>query len=150
MEIKSEQYVEQKIDPAIIISFPNGLPGFENQTSFQLLKQEESDLVYLLQSTVNEDVAFSVAHPSHFNINYQFILTDEDQATLQVQSLDDLLLLLILHKDGKTDAPTIKGSIKSPLLINTKKNIGIQKPLATIEQSITLTEKQNKIDVAEA
>ncbi len=152
MEVKSKTFGEQKLDSDSIISFPNGIPGFEDQTSFQLFDLKESEIVYLLQSVNNEDVAFSVAHPSHFNINYQFILTDEEQATLQVQTVDDLLLLLILHKDNLTDvssSPTIKGSIKSPLIINTKKRIGIQKPLAEIEQSITLTEKHHEIDVSE-
>jgi len=57
--------------------------------------------------------------------------------------------LLILHKDETSNQPTIKGSIRSPLLINTKRRIGIQKLLATVEQSITLTEKHNEIEVSE-
>ena len=152
MEIKSKTFSEQNIDSEVIISFPDGIPGFEDQTQFQLFQQEDSEIVYLLQSLTNEDVAFSVAQPIHFNINYNFILTDAEEATLEIESVDDLLILLILHKEDKSDAPglpTIKGSIKSPLIINTKKRIGIQKPLATVEQSITLTEKHNEIEVSE-
>ena len=37
-----------------------------------------------------------------------------------------------------------------PLLINSDKRIGLQKVLAKIEQSITLTEKNSEIDVSEA
>lgn len=153
MEIKSKAFGEQQINPDTIISFPNGIPGFEDQTQFQLFQQEESEIVYLLQSTINTHIAFSVAHPSNFNINYQFILTDDEEATLDVESFDDLLILLILHKDENSDEPsqpTIKGSIKSPLLINTKKRIGIQKIMSVIEQSITFTDKSNEIEVTEA
>jgi flagellar assembly factor FliW len=92
-----------------------------------------------------------VAHPAHFNINYNFVLTDEEEQLLQLQSSDDLLILILLHKDdGDSGKPTIKGSIKSPLVINTEKRIGLQKLLITIEQSITLTEKNSQIDVSEA
>ena len=152
MEIKSKTFSEKKIASETIISFPDGIPGFEDQTQFQLFEQENSEIVYLLQSTLNEEVAFSVAQPIHFNINYNFMLTDAEEATLEIESIDDLLILLILHKDNESDAlglPTIKGSLKSPLVINTKKRIGIQKPLATVEQSITLTEKHNEIEVSE-
>ena len=153
MEIKSKTFSKQNIDAESVISFPDGIPGFEDQTQFQLFQQKDSKVVYSLQSITNDDIAFSVAQPIHFNINYYFVLTDAEETTLEIEFADDLLILLILHKNDGVDAPgvpTIKGSIKSPLLINTKKRIGIQKPLATVEQSITLTEKHNEIEVSEA
>jgi flagellar assembly factor FliW len=152
MEIKSKTFSKQNIEAKSIISFPDGIPGFEEQTQFQLFQQEGSKVVYSLESISNEDIAFSVAQPVNFNINYYFVLTDTEETTLDIESTDDLLILLILHKNDDVDTPglpTIKGSIKSPLLINTKKRIGIQKSLATVEQSITLTEKQNVIEVSE-
>ena len=61
-------------------------------------------------------------------------------------------MLIVLLKEAETNngKPTIKGSIKSPLVINCDKRIGLQKVLVNIEQSITLTEKVSEIDVAEA
>ncbi len=153
MEIKSKTFGVQTISSDIIISFPKGIPGFEDHTQFQLFHQENNKIVFLLQSIMDENIAFSVAHPSNFNINYQFQLTDEEVSTLDFQSIDELLILLILHKDESSivpNLPTVKGSIKSPLLINTEKRIGIQKIMATVEQSITYTEKNNEIDVTEA
>ncbi|MCK5831218.1 MAG: flagellar assembly protein FliW [Methylococcales bacterium] len=153
MEIKSKAFVEPQINPEIVIDFPNGIPGFEDQTQFQLFQQEDSKIVYLLQSVQDEYLTLPVAHPSSFNINYQFALSDDEESTLDLESIADLLILLILHKDSNIDSPsqpTIKGSIKSPLLINTKKRIGIQKIISTIEQSITFTEKDNEIDLIEA
>jgi len=153
MEIESRSFASQQVAADSIISFPQGIPGFENETQFQLFQQEGSEIVFLLQSLIDEDVAFSVAQPTNFNINYHFVLTNEEEATLEIDSTNDLLILLILHRSDdmeKNAFPTIKGSIKSPLLINTKKRLGIQKSLAEIEQSITLTEKNSEIDVSEA
>jgi len=152
MEIQSKQLGAQQVNSDTIITFPRGIPGFEDQTRFRLYQQEGSQIVYWLQSVDNEDLVFSVAHPSHFNINYSFVLTDDEEQLLQLTNIDDLVILIMLHKDdeGGSGKPTIKGSIKSPLLINSEKRIGIQKVLVTIEQSITLTEKISEIDVSEA
>jgi flagellar assembly factor FliW len=153
MEIESKSFSKQQPSSDIVINFPAGIPGFEDQTQFQIFRQEGNEIIFLLQSLSNEDIAFSVAHPSHFNINYHFVLTDDEQSQLQLQSIDDLLILLILHRDENSDVaeqPMIKGSIKSPLLINTENRTGIQKTFSAIEQSITLTEKNNEINVSEA
>jgi len=152
MEIKSKSFSSQQPDSNSIITFPLGIPGFEEQTQFQLFQVADSEIVFTLQSLTDENIAFSVALPSNFNINYSFVISDEEEKALEIESLDDLLILLILHKDedsGTPNNPTIKGSIKSPILINTKNRIGLQKSLTEIEQSITLTEKVNEIEVTE-
>ncbi|MDD2759986.1 MAG: flagellar assembly protein FliW [Methylomonas sp.] len=151
MEIQSKELGNQQVNSDTIISFPRGIPGFEDQTHFRMYQQEGSEIVYWLQSVENEALTFSVAHPAHFNINYSFVLTDEEEQLLQLKSSEDLVILIMLHKDDDgTGKPTIKGSIKSPLLINSEKRIGFQKVLVEIEQSITLTEKASEIDVSEA
>jgi len=150
MEIKSKLLGEQAVDPDTIINFPHGIPGFESDTRFKFFHQEGSDIVFWLQSVDNEEVLFSVAHPTHFNINYSFTLTDEEESVLGLEGNDDdLIIMIILHKDEEgTENPTIKGSIKSPLVINAKTRKGIQKILVQVEQSITLTETSNEIDLS--
>ncbi|TAK63589.1 flagellar assembly protein FliW [Methylobacter sp.] len=149
MKIKSSFFGEQTIDPSTIISFPNGIPGFEDQTRFKLFHQEgDNSLVFWLQSLDDESLVFSVAQPSIFNINYDFVLNDAEEATLGIENPADTLILIILHKDA-SDQPTIKGSIKSPLVINSAKRIGLQKVLVQVEQSITLTDISNEINVSE-
>lgn len=151
MEIKSKFFGDQTIDPSTIISFPNGIPGFENQTRFKLFHQEGNPVIFWLQSLDDDSLVFSVAQPSIFNINYSFTLTDAEEATLGIKNPADILILIILHKDedNQNQKPTIKGSINFPLIINSANRIGLQKVLARVEQSITLTETSNEIDVSE-
>jgi len=149
MEIKSSFFGEQSIDPSTVINFPNGIPGFEDQTRFKLFHQEGGNpLIFWLQSLDDESLTFSVAQPSIFNINYNFVLNDAEEAVLGIEDTADALILIILHKD-ESDQPTIKGSIKAPLVINSAKRIGLQKILAQVEQSITLTDVSNEINVSE-
>ncbi|MFA5984212.1 MAG: flagellar assembly protein FliW [Methylococcaceae bacterium] len=147
MKIKSQVFGEQTVDPDTIITFPRGIPGFEDQTRFKLFHQEGKQVIYWLQSLDDEDLIFSVAQPSTFNINYNFELSDDETTLLQTDLPDEILILIILHKDEST--PTIKGSINSPLLINSVKRIGFQKVLVFVEQSITLTETRNQIELSE-
>ena len=151
MEIKSRFFGDQTIDPSTIISFPNGIPGFEDQTRFKLFHQEGNPVIFWLQSLDDDSLVFSVAQPSIFNINYSFTLTDAEETTLGIENPADILILIILHKDedNQNQKPTIKGSINFPLIINSAKRIGLQKVLARVEQSITLTETSNEIDVSE-
>lgn len=153
MEIKSKFLGDQQVDPDTIISFPQGIPGFEDQKRFKLFHQEDSDIIFWLQAVDDENLTFSLAHPSVFNINYSFVLSDEEEQLLELNNSEDLLILIMLHKDinaSAGDQPTVKGSIKSPLLINSNKRIGVQKILREVEQSITLSEKSNEIELAEA
>ncbi len=150
MEIKSSFFGEQTIDPSTIISFPSGIPGFEDQTRFKLFHQEgDNPLIFWLQSLDDESLVFSVAQPSIFNINYNFVLNDAEEAALGIEDTADALVLIILLKD-ESDQPTVRGSIKAPLVINSAKRIGLQKVLTQIEQSITLTDISNEINVSES
>ena len=150
MEIKSSFFGDQTIDPSTIINFPNGIPGFEDQTRFKLFHQEgDNPLIFWLQSLDDESLAFSVAQPSIFNINYDFVLNDAEEAVLGIEDNADALILIMLHKDT-SDQPVIKGAIRSPLVINSAKRIGLQKVLAQVEQNITLTDASNEINVSES
>jgi len=152
MKIKSSLLGEQVIDPNSIINFPNGIPGFEDQTRFKLFHQENNPIIFWLQSLDDELLTFSVASPALFNINYNLTLSDKEEQTLALDNAEDIIVLILLHKDEDSQSPqqpTIKGSIKAPLIINSAKRIGLQKVLSNVEQSITLVETGNEIDVSE-
>ena len=152
MEITSKRFGKQSIDSNSIITFPGGLPGFEHNTRYKFFHQEGSNIIYWLQSLDDEDIIFSVALPTSFNLNYRFLLTDDDEAMLQLDNVDDLILLIMLHQseEGQTQRqPVIKGSLKAPLIINVKTRRGLQKVLPEIEQTITLVESNNEIEITE-
>jgi flagellar assembly factor FliW len=153
MEIKTRFFGNQTINPDSIIIFPEGIPGFEKLKRYKLFHQEGSDKIYWLQSVDDERLSFSTTQPGYFKINYQFVLTDNEQAILQADETSELVFLVLLHQDENETSsgkqPTVKGSINSPLVINIDSRIGIQKNLRNAEQSIILTEKQNEINVSE-
>ncbi len=151
MEIKTRFFGNQSIDPDSIITFPEGIPGFEELKRYKLFHQEGSEKIYWLQSVDDESLSFSVTQPGYFKTNYRFVLTDDEQATLKADDAANLTFLILLHQEESSSdqQPTVKGSINSPLVINAKSRIGIQKNLRNAEQSIILSEENNQIDVSE-
>ena len=87
MEIKSKLLGEQAVDPDTIITFPHGIPGFESDTRFKFFHQEGSNIVFWLQSVDNEEVLFSVAHPTHFNINYRASCKNSNFTALYLRAI---------------------------------------------------------------
>lgn len=151
MEIRTSLFGAQLIDPETVITFPQGIPGFEDKTTYKLFKEEENEIIFWLQSVDDADLGFSVADPAEFNINYLFTLSDEEEQLLQLSDVNDLAFLLILQKNENIgDKPMIKGTLTSPLVINTKTRLAIQKIIPRIEQSITLIEQSPEIQVIEA
>lgn len=151
MEIRTSLFGAQIIDPETVITFPQGIPGFEDKTTYKLFKEEENEIIFWLQSVDDADLGFSVADPAEFNINYLFTLSDEEEQLLQLSDVNDLAFLLILQKNENIgDKPMIKGTLTSPLVINTRTRLAIQKIIPRIEQSITLIEQSPEIQVIEA
>lgn len=132
-------YGPQQIDPSSVIAFPEGLTSFEDCKQFKLFHQEgvDSPIVYWLQSIDSPDVIFSVADPGVLNVDYQFELNGEEIALLRAESPDDLVVMLLLYKSEAdlTELPTVSvnknvnAALRAPLIINTKKQLGIQKPM---------------------
>jgi flagellar assembly factor FliW len=151
MEIRTRLFGEQIIDPDTIITFPNGIPGFEDKHSYKLFAQEGSEVTFWLQSLDDEELGFSVADPIHFKINYLFELSDEEEQLLHLDDMNDLMLLLILQKNkNSNEQPVIKSTLNEPLVINTKSRLAMQKIMPHYEQSITLIQQAPEINVTEA
>jgi flagellar assembly factor FliW len=142
MQIKTAVFGELSIDPSTVITFDNGLPGFEDSKRFKLLHKESDDksvpVVFWLQSVDRPELSFSVADPATFGFNYSFTLTDAEVAALGDGAPADVLVLVLLFKDEATGG--INSNVKAPLVINTKTLKGLQKILVTVEPTLTIIE----------
>lgn len=124
--------------------FPQGIPGFEDQTSYNLFHTEtESGRVYWIESDTNPEITFTFVDPNLYGLNYELELTDEEQTLLQVEKPDDVAVMLMLWKLDEPEQaakPGLNANIAGPILINVEKHIGMQKVLASPKIELNISE----------
>ncbi len=140
MKINTIFFGQQEIDPDTIITFPNGLPGFEECKQFKLFHSDECEPLQCLQSVDDVEACFSLMEPTLFGYEYEMLLSDEDLERLKTNDKENLVFFLMVYKaddSGQrraTDAP-MEANWRSPIVINVKGRIGLQKTLANITKT---------------
>lgn len=140
MMVNSTRLGQLDVDEGTTVTFPRGLPGFENSVKWKLFYEEDDSgnpragVVYLMQSLNDPDVTLPVTNPSLFGINYEFILSDSEIAELKLDDPNDLAVLVVMSQKAKIPQSTMAVPVENlganftaPLLINPKSRIGIQK-----------------------
>lgn len=141
MKIHSTRFGTQEINPDDILTFPLGIPGFENCTRYKLFHEDtEQPVVHWLQSIDDADVAFSVVDPAQFGLNYEIVLTDEEVAMLKAENESDIAVMLIAYKPQEevVSGANVSANINGPVIINTRDRLGLQKILVGLKADITL------------
>lgn len=140
MKIDIDQFdlKDVPVSPDHVFSFPAGLVGFEDSKRFTFFHEEGKPTVFWLQSLDDPKLSFSVVPPELMNIEYQIELSDEDTALLQLADPADALVVVIIYRDAATDpsGKKIAANTRSPLVINGKTRIGMQKILRDVEPSL--------------
>ena len=121
-----------------VLSFPTGLPGFENCRQFTLLHAAESEAprLFILQCLDDPEVVFSVTTPDILGLNYEFTLTDAESASLELTNPDDVSVLLIVR--ASVDDTPVHANLMAPLVLNTATRLGLQKVIGRVDTSVTL------------
>lgn len=126
-----------------VIEFPAGLPGLEGCKRFALLHDTAaSSGLFMLQSVDDPNLVLSVTGPENLRVNYEFSLTAEEVAALQMDKPEDVVVAIILSKDmGESAAPGsagMRGNFMAPLVINVAARRGLQKIINKSGCEVTL------------
>ena len=140
MKIETPMLGAIEVSDDKVIEFPAGLPGFEHCHRFVLVHEEGSEVtVFQLQSADEPDVVFSLTGPEQFGITYEFALSDEEVAALQLDRPEDALVAIIVRKDGDDPATAgLRANFMAPLVINVGARRGLQKIINKLGCDIVL------------
>lgn len=119
-----------------VISFPQGLFGFRECTSFGLarLPNVENTPLMLLQCTNQPAIAFLVAAPETLGLNLEESDRSEALAETKFNSATTQMLTIItLYDQGESYYLT--ANLKAPVLIDTASQTGMQFILSNKEYS---------------
>ena len=104
-----------------VITFAEGLPGFEKCRRFVLLSSEDLAPLWCLQGLDAPEPSFLAVDPALVLPRYRRVLSDADHARLGDDELDFVWLALV----------TVSGedavvNLRAPVVINAKRMVGAQ------------------------
>lgn len=117
-----------------IITFPEGIPGFHDETQFALIPLNETSPFLVLQSVKTEKVGFMVATPYAFKADYSFDLPQEDVVQLEIEQPEDVFVYGILTLKDTLVESTI--NLLAPVVINEKTKLAKQLVLPTEDEKL--------------
>jgi flagellar assembly factor FliW len=110
-------------EDAVIIDFPDGLPGFEKCRRFVLLSSPEIAPLWCLQGLDRPEPSFLAVDPTLVFPRYRRVLADADRARLGDDEAENLVwLVLVTIGDGETAV----ANLRAPVVINSRKMVGAQ------------------------
>lgn len=116
------------VNPDAVFTFPQGLLGFENCKRFTLFHEEGKPTVFWLQSLDDENISFSVVEPGMIDICYEIELSEADCTLLDMKDTSEIVIVVILYRK-EADGGKIAANTFSPLVLNTRARLGMQKVL---------------------
>ena len=124
-----------EVDESTVVTFAQGLPGFEDCKRFKLFHEEgDAPRVFWMQSLDDASVLFSVVDPAEVGVRYEINLNDEEVAELALEKAEDAAVLIMVYRaaDSAENAhPLLHSSLKfnvlGPLVLNLVQQRAMQK-----------------------
>jgi flagellar assembly factor FliW len=133
--------VRLETDSEKVVTFPEGIPGFETYTKYNIFhKEEKQSSIYWLESVDSPKVTFTLVDPTDYGLNYTLDLTDAEQRLLDADDPKHLAVLLMLSKkeEGEEAVSSLHANIAGPIVLNLEKRLGIQKVLTRARMDVNI------------
>lgn len=124
VKVKTTRFGELEVDKKDIITFKEGLLGFENQTKFFIVDPGDQTLILWLQSVDDEKTAFPILEPKIFNPDFQVNLLPAELASLELENLSNSSIYTILTIPR--DVTEMSANLKAPIVINNQNKLARQ------------------------
>ena len=125
MKIITRDFGEQEVDESRIITFPEGIIGFEDKKKYALLSPlGDEKFPMWLQAVDSKEPCFVVYDPMEIYIRYKFEISDEAQAPLRIDEDSPYRCLAVAIVPEDYRKTTI--NLRCPIVVNTKERIAAQ------------------------
>ncbi len=125
MKIKTRDFGETEINENTILTFPEGIIGFEKVKKYALISPlGEGVFPMWLQAVDSVEPCFVVYDPMEICPDYKFEISDEEQELLKITDTDSYRCLAVAIVPEDYRKTTI--NLRCPIIINTKENIAAQ------------------------
>jgi len=122
MILNTSRFGPTEIHDDRVITFPEGLLGFNQCRRYAILRPDQQSVFYWLKSVEAPELAFVVTDPAMFVDDYRVPLRPEQQQTLGIESMHDAQVLVVVNKRGRE----VTANFQGPLIIQIDRRIGEQ------------------------
>lgn len=124
LNLSTEKFGDLRIKKENIITFEDGIIGFEELTEFVIVNIEECRPFEWLIPVGNPSLAFPVINPVPFFADYNPIQLVDGLTSLDIEDMKNVEAFCIVTLGDKPSNVTI--NLKGPILINMKNKMGKQ------------------------
>ncbi len=125
MKLTTRHFGEIEIDKKKILTFADGIPGFEHLTQFAIIHNPDKELhFHWLQSMEDGDIAFIIVNPFIFKPDYDFQIPKRAIEKLAIEKPEDIFICTIVVVPE--DISKMTANLQAPIVINIKNNKGKQ------------------------
>lgn len=125
MKIITRDFGELEVDESRIITFPEGIIGFEDKKKYALLSPLGDEVFPMwLQSVDAKEPCFVVYDPMEIYGDYKFGISDEEQELLRIDENSPYRCLAVAIVPEDYRKTTI--NLRCPIVVNTKDRIAAQ------------------------
>ena len=126
MQLQTTRFGQIAIDPELIFTFPDGIPGFPEEHRFALLRIGLDDTPFIwMQSIANPDLCFLLVNP--FEAFNQYAITPGEAEVEQLQlnaEAEVSVLCIVTVPNGELHQATV--NLKAPLWFNRQNRLALQ------------------------
>lgn len=124
MKITTTRFGELEVNKSDIITFKEGLLGFEKLTKFFIVDPGDQTLILWLQSIDDSNTAFPIIEPNIYEQNYSIKLLPAELASLNLEGLKDASVYTIITIPQ--EVTEMSANLKAPIVINNETKIARQ------------------------
>lgn len=125
MKLNTKNFGEIEIDEEKIISFPEGIPGFEYVKKYIIINNpDEENPFQWLQSVDNEKLVFVIINPFLIKPDYDITIPESAIEKLKIKDEKDVAVYTIVVVPQNLEDMTT--NLSGPIIINVKEKIGKQ------------------------
>ncbi len=127
MKIQTRKFGEIDIDENLILTMPEGLPGFPGFDRFVLIERVETKPFCWFQSVEQPNLNLVIMSPFFFKPDYE----PELETIIEIRnwhgvSKDELQVYVVVNISGDCDDKRITANLMGPIVVNQKTKEAVQ------------------------
>lgn len=125
MKLHASSFGEIEIDEENVLTFPEGIPGFEQYKKFVIINNPDEENPFdWLQSVDNEDLAFVIINPFFAFPDYDITIPESAIEKLRIKDETDVFVYTIVVVPENLEDMTT--NLSGPIIINGREKLGKQ------------------------